>query len=1517
MSTIKSGGAQASPNPSVIIRLQNLAWEARSHDIRQFFSGLIIPDGGVHIIGGPEGDAFIAFQSDEDARKAMLKNGELLCGNQIRLLLSSKNEMYGIITQAKLASPYYQMAAANLANLNNTSIPGSPSSGSGTNNPMQTLHISSTASVNATATVITSMAETITNPGQHQAHMLPTMQSGSQQLGEALLPGQQGNIDPIGGGTQQWQHRTASSEQMKSSLTQINADQELLHVGGQRPSVKVEKIDAGGVTSADNDKTTQHSNTHQNNTNNNVRYKSSDEFGNLSANASDVSRQISDGISPQHQLTVVEVQQRLSDILNCANRTRTISNNEGGNSVGMNAIQAVQHLTNCPTSEPNSATPSPALPNNNNQVLNFAKQLFSLLEMNTPSGSTNSASGIPTQNDKSINAELKHQNQQIGMVDSGYLNSPQHLFQSQHPTQPAVSFPAMHPSLPGSINPANLYNQTQTPFAMTSPGIIPQGGVNPTFISPLPHQQQFQTIQQIPAGQQHHHPASIDSQQPRINNFPSEHVNLNHSTPTIHTPNTTHPFFHPPNSQMSAFASPLIPTNVCDPDNNLHPHHHHQRSFMSTTPINNSQPSLAIGTDNFPISPSSGTINMISNTLALTQPPPQKGFSQVQSLSNPDMMTLHPPSHFSPGNHVSRNIFPQNLLPTSSTPINQFPSYPQSSNFANQHNISTFNPSTQSSLFHNTSSNVNMQQPALPPNPFDSFPGSVLSNRLTPQSVASTTSTSSQNQHYNTPGNPFSSGQIGDCSQMADFSSQNALLTSNPNHLKYPSFNQLSVCTSSSPQTSSILSSSQFHHQGEHSTSTNLQTNFAQTHPSDYAAGYRGSSNPHLVSSNYQNQNTTYDSQMPMNVMRSTQSSVKVESIVEPFLKIKGINEHPYRTIHQLLYPTLRLRLRDLKVINDSKGMPTGCAIVSFNCVDDARTGFRLISNRCSGNDRFTSAQKSIVDLQTLFGIKAEPCCEYEFVCAVDSYLPASIRKQNSEGFYAVRIIGFSSRWDKRDIRRYFEGVSFHSRDKIMLLQTDHRQPSHNIAIALLASELDLERSLFYDGEETGHGKLSVVSITKEHVDLETSSARYRNQRVDDRRNDSGGYSRSSRSGSLHGTNPVVGVSGQFDQYRSGSRRGLCDARDNQSVGDKHPSPTHSKRFRQSSSIDKNAPVSMDKFGQQPHPKAESAMIDSKNLNDQGNIRDLGGHKNVLSKFKDNNNCRQGLSKSRYVLSSKSAHSQVGASNQSNEQLGGDGKESRQLRMDVPNRISLDNNQLSLVKEQSGYEPRGSTSHDRSEQRSKRWDDGGAKPMFHRHSPNRDGKSQRPFDTHFDSRFKEGSQQKVVVPKRPLLPDPVGSQEQTSGLGSQRPSIIPNSSSTDRQSLGPGSAAGSPRFMPSHPMPHQHPRAPGGPSIRRLPGPSHHHIKRILPPIPRELEHLSGQIILMEHVPFRATKEDILTWLSRFRPIETTLKIRHDDSGRPTGHAIVALNSQRDAEAALQMLINSPLLGRNVQVIMM
>nr|XP_060631582.1 RNA-binding protein 12B isoform X1 [Anolis sagrei ordinatus] len=82
---------------AVVIRLQGLPVVAGPADIRRFLSGLNIPDGGVHITGGEKGEAFVIFETDEDARQAMNCSGGYVKNSRIELFLSSKTEMQYMI----------------------------------------------------------------------------------------------------------------------------------------------------------------------------------------------------------------------------------------------------------------------------------------------------------------------------------------------------------------------------------------------------------------------------------------------------------------------------------------------------------------------------------------------------------------------------------------------------------------------------------------------------------------------------------------------------------------------------------------------------------------------------------------------------------------------------------------------------------------------------------------------------------------------------------------------------------------------------------------------------------------------------------------------------------------------------------------------------------------------------------------------------------------------------------------------------------------------------------------------------------------------------------------------------------------------------------------------------------------------------------------------------------------------------------------------------------------------------
>ncbi|XP_043923278.1 RNA-binding protein 12B-like [Protopterus annectens] len=78
---------------AVVVRLVGLPVSAGARDIRHFFTGLSIPDGGVHIIGGEEGEAFIRFESSKDARRALSRSEGIVQGAKMLLYPSSESEL--------------------------------------------------------------------------------------------------------------------------------------------------------------------------------------------------------------------------------------------------------------------------------------------------------------------------------------------------------------------------------------------------------------------------------------------------------------------------------------------------------------------------------------------------------------------------------------------------------------------------------------------------------------------------------------------------------------------------------------------------------------------------------------------------------------------------------------------------------------------------------------------------------------------------------------------------------------------------------------------------------------------------------------------------------------------------------------------------------------------------------------------------------------------------------------------------------------------------------------------------------------------------------------------------------------------------------------------------------------------------------------------------------------------------------------------------------------------------------
>lgn len=78
---------------TIILRLEGLDAKAGIEDIRHFFVSLDIPNGGVCILGGSLGEAFIAFNSEKEAQLAMFRTGDLLKGSKVTLQRSDMVEM--------------------------------------------------------------------------------------------------------------------------------------------------------------------------------------------------------------------------------------------------------------------------------------------------------------------------------------------------------------------------------------------------------------------------------------------------------------------------------------------------------------------------------------------------------------------------------------------------------------------------------------------------------------------------------------------------------------------------------------------------------------------------------------------------------------------------------------------------------------------------------------------------------------------------------------------------------------------------------------------------------------------------------------------------------------------------------------------------------------------------------------------------------------------------------------------------------------------------------------------------------------------------------------------------------------------------------------------------------------------------------------------------------------------------------------------------------------------------------
>ncbi|CAF0948168.1 unnamed protein product [Adineta ricciae] len=218
-----------------------------------------------------------------------------------------------------------------------------------------------------------------------------------------------------------------------------------------------------------------------------------------------------------------------------------------------------------------------------------------------------------------------------------------------------------------------------------------------------------------------------------------------------------------------------------------------------------------------------------------------------------------------------------------------------------------------------------------------------------------------------------------------------------------------------------------------------------------------------------------YPSSYTSNNSRLAQQRTKLR---EPYLRVKNLSrKYSYRDV-KLLFADYKLRLEDIKMINDQNGERTGESVVQFRSIEDAEEALSQFNNVYYGG-----ANVQIV-----------PASEYEFASSLDSFIPASVKKRQPEGGFCVKVIGLPKNWYKRDIRRLFTASEIVS-ERGIYLDNDNDSNMGGTAYIEFVSEVDLEKALFFHDEHYGSSRLEIQPITKKEMESDIASLRSKDNR--------------------------------------------------------------------------------------------------------------------------------------------------------------------------------------------------------------------------------------------------------------------------------------------------------------------------------------------------------------------------------------------------------------------------------------
>jgi hypothetical protein len=160
-------------------------------------------------------------------------------------------------------------------------------------------------------------------------------------------------------------------------------------------------------------------------------------------------------------------------------------------------------------------------------------------------------------------------------------------------------------------------------------------------------------------------------------------------------------------------------------------------------------------------------------------------------------------------------------------------------------------------------------------------------------------------------------------------------------------------------------------------------------------------------SNQFQQPYSSMNSRLPQ--QQQQQQQQQRSKLREPYLRVKNLSrKYSYRDV-KLLFADYKLRLEDIKMINDQNGERTGTEqqkkrnffhTSGFFLLGESVVQFRSIEDAEEALSQFNNVYYGGANVQIV------PASEYEFASALDSFIPGSVKKRQPEGGYCVKVIG-------------------------------------------------------------------------------------------------------------------------------------------------------------------------------------------------------------------------------------------------------------------------------------------------------------------------------------------------------------------------------------------------------------------------------------------------------------------------------------------------------------------------------